>query len=592
MLFNNAKQIIHPSIFTYKHYSRYFENSKFNLVYHNDIKINWNNKVIRKINNNTINIGILHEMSIYKGSHFINYLKNNITKYENYNINYLIIGENIPKYKEDEFEEYLDKYNIHGTLLLNKWGETYCYLLTKVINSGIPFVYNNFGVFVDRICFKKEHHFKLFDNESECEHYDKLNNVFKDMIKYIICNNNSILHNLYYDNLFKNTTTPIIKNVEVSILKNTEISAVQAKEMYNFKKIDNYNFKKIHTHIKPYAIYFPQFHEMAENNKNYYKGFSDINNLNSYIKSGNVDNLETPKMSLYDLKDITEYDITNEKIQNTQIKIAKDYGIAGFAIYYYWFSTNTITNKNTIMKDGYKNFFKNDIEDFKFYFIWANENWTGNPAFNSSENITNTYNISSYIKNITNLMTYFKHNNYLKIDNKPVLFIHHPVHIAELDKMINFFNIQCIKNGFSGIHIHTTKEDYKCHPEYKNIKKDIIKKDNNNINFINYDLYCENIRNYEKIECLFFDFNNSARLFIPDKLKLRTYTVNNSIENQKKHIENIFSRYSKNKNRSDIHKILLINAWNEWGERMNIEPSNEKNDLYLTMIMENLIKYF
>ena len=91
---------------------------------------------------------------------------------------------------------------------------------------------------------------------------------------------------------------------------------------------------------------------------------------------------------------------------------------------------------------------------------------------------------------------------------------------------------------------------------------------------------------------LFFDFNNSARLFIPDKSKLRTYTINNSIENQKKHIENIFSRYTKNKNRSDINKILLINAWNEWGERMNIEPSNEKNDLYLTMIMENLIKYF
>ena len=35
---------------------------------------------------------------------------------------------------------------------------------------------------------------------------------------------------------------------------------------------------------------------------------------------------------------------------------------------------------------------------------------------------------------------------------------------------------------------------------------------------------------------------------------------------------------------SGIDKILLINSWNEWGEQMAIEPSNEKGNYLLELI--------
>ena len=38
---------------------------------------------------------------------------------------------------------------------------------------------------------------------------------------------------------------------------------------------------------------------------------------------------------------------------------------------------------------------------------------------------------------------------------------------------------------------------------------------------------------------------------------------------------------------SDI-KIVLINAWNEWVERMHIEPSEQRGDYYLNLIKNNL----
>jgi hypothetical protein len=38
-------------------------------------------------------------------------------------------------------------------------------------------------------------------------------------------------------------------------------------------------------------------------------------------------------------------------------------------------------------------------------------------------------------------------------------------------------------------------------------------------------------------------------------------------------------------------KILLINSWNEWGENMAIEPSNELKYGYLEIIYNNLKEF-
>ena len=77
--------------------------------------------------------------------------------------------------------------------------------------------------------------------------------------------------------------------------------------------------------------------------------------------------------------------MTNPEIQQKQIDYAYQYGLKGFAIYYYWFSVNTITGKNTIMERGYENFFNGKVKipkGFKLYFIpctgdicFSNGNW-------------------------------------------------------------------------------------------------------------------------------------------------------------------------------------------------------------------------
>ncbi len=220
ILFSLAADIIHPSLFTYNLFSKYIQTNNHKIIYHNDFMINNENKFIPEIINKTINIGVLHELSECKGRDYILYLKKHVVNYKNFNIQWFIVGVNIKKYDELEFFDYLSKYNIHCLTYLNKWGETWCYTLTKGINSGLPIIYNNFGAFKERI-IEKEHYFKVCENENEFNNnYDKLLVMFKKMIDYVIDNNGTfkkmdidkeILYNEYYNSLFdKNDNDDII----------------------------------------------------------------------------------------------------------------------------------------------------------------------------------------------------------------------------------------------------------------------------------------------------------------------------------------------------------------------------------------------
>lgn len=211
-LFSLADEIVHPSKFTYNIFLKYFPSDNFKLVSHNDYQIDYTTKNIPSINNNTINIGVFHRLTECKGKYFINYLQKKIIKFNGYNINWKIVGKNIPFYKEEEFFTFIAKYNINCLTLLNKWGETWCYSLTKFINSGLPIIYNNFGAFKERIP-NSEHYFKVYEDEKKNYNLDLLEDEFKRMLEYIIVNNSkytnintntTINYNQYYNKLFRN----------------------------------------------------------------------------------------------------------------------------------------------------------------------------------------------------------------------------------------------------------------------------------------------------------------------------------------------------------------------------------------------------
>ena len=88
---------------------------------------------------------------------------------------------------------------------------------------------------------------------------------------------------------------------------------------------------------------------------------------------------------------------------------------------------------------------------------------------------------------------------------------------------------------------------------------------------------------------MFFDFNNTARLYIPNKLDKVTIIYNNTYQAQEENLRILLTRYKSK--REEINKIMLFNSWNEWGENMAIEPSTEKGYTYLNMIKFALLRF-
>ena len=570
-LFDNASIVIHPSSFTKKQFDMFFRKDNTIVQYHNDIKIDYTVKQIPKIINKEINIGHFQAFSPVKGSEFVSLLQNKYKTYKNYKINFLILGKNIPEYTELNWYEKMKEHYFHCLLHLNKYGETYSYSLSKSINSGLPILYNNIGAFKERIP-NNEHYTKVYDSENNMTNPDVLYNQFEKMLNYIIGNQGKFhTFNPNTDLEYKDTYSYIFEDKLLSSMNSI-----------------------LHETIKPFALYFPQFHDIPENNKNYYDGMTDILNLKHYIDYQKEPDeiLDTPSLSELSIPSILHYNLTNKKIIKKQIDIAKKFSIYGFACYYYWFSENSITNKHTVFENCYDLFFQEEISDFKIYFIWANENWSNNISFNvTKEKIANVYAFDNYMKNIENLIKYFKHPNYYKIENKPVFFIHHPWHMSsdQLSIFSYILDSECIKNGFDGAIVqlnnmkNTNSSDnvYNFSPsnkgdepaDYYEYTNTVVKSQVQNNN----------------IQTIFFDFNNSARFSVPYKKKYMYKFQNTTIYNQDRLVNMILSKYKKESN--EIDKILLINSWNEWGENMAIEPGEINKTKYLSLLKCNLLSF-
>ena len=190
-LFTMAEMIIVPSQFVYDKYVSCFPNTcKFVVVPHIDEHIT--PRVLDvPIVDKEIRLGAMATLNECKGKEILDYMAEHVhgSNYLDYKVSICVVGKDIPPYKESNFYDTIKEHNLHGLLLLNKWGETYCYLLSKCINSGLPVFYNNIGSFTERIPRDEDRFFVANNNETEydilCE---TIMTMMKPMLEFIVKN--------------------------------------------------------------------------------------------------------------------------------------------------------------------------------------------------------------------------------------------------------------------------------------------------------------------------------------------------------------------------------------------------------------------
>ena len=192
------------------------------------------------------------------------------------------------------------------------------------------------------------------------------------------------------------------------------------------------------------AFYFPQFHEFRENNEFWGKGFSDFTNVAKATRNTAGFMKGYPVIHPLD----GYYNLLDVDVRKKQARLASSFGIDGFVIMHYWFEGKPVMEQplEMILLDGEPN--------IQFCFEWANEHWT--KRWDGGENeilLKQTYVRSDWLLHFEWLSRFFGLDNYIKVNNRPMILLYRASEIPELGSMLIEWRRLAVERGFDGLHV-------------------------------------------------------------------------------------------------------------------------------------------
>ena len=450
----------------------------------------------------------------------------------------------------------------------------------------------------------KKHLYESFDFFKK----PKYNIIYEDNVNCLISNISIDLRNCYINDiklqlfhflLEKNTNIKMIKQLNENndihtffvnkkyIINPANINYDVLMRTFNEKDIllidsDNYINKY---NILFSAIFFPQYHEIHENNTFWGKGFTEWSLLKPFNSSITINNEQIPIMKPHD--DIGYYELNSDTF-NTQINMSTNYGIDVLFTYHYWFE-----NCKKVMEKPLE-FYK--VTDKKFCLCWANEPWTKRwDGLNCDVLLKQSY--THFYEMIVYLYDFFKLPNYLRdFNNNIVYFIYNYNDIGEE----KFNNLKVIWSDYlkekgenivfifssSFIYDNTSLKNTNCYL-FEPLENNINRYGFNsqvNVNDNYWEVDYNNVINFykkipivnliNKMQGVPLNWNNAVRRKKLKFLYVNNFTVSNLILLFTIQISNIMLKDNLLKGASDLLNMININAWNEWNEQAILEPNN------------------
>ncbi len=375
-----------------------------------------------------------------------------------------------------------------------------------------------------------------------------------------------------------NTSDNIYKDYVTLMFNKDNSNFVPYKEYDTNKNID----------VRLIALYLPQFHQFKENNEWHGKGFTEWSNVTKAkpLFRGHYQ----PKLPI----DVGFYDLTHDDVMYRQIELAKNYGIGGFAFYYYWFS-----GKKLMEKPVY-NYLNNKELDFPFCIHWANENWSKRwDGGNQELLMEQKFSSDDFEKFAKDLLEFFKDTRYIKINGRPLFIVYRPA-LFDRKLFVDFTNYlrEYAKNhGVEAPYIIATKQfnltdnpkdwglDAVMEFEIDNIQrleqKNVQKIDTSSkFRIFDWEKYINSGREkrdykYKTFKTVFPRWDNSSR---------KAYTGALIFDGTTPDVYGKWLQYAidttKKMTDKDEH-IVFINAWNEWAEGAMLEPDEKYGYAYL-----------
>ena len=339
---------------------------------------------------------------------------------------------------------------------------------------------------------------------------------------------------------------------------------------------------------KVYAYYLPQFHRTPENDEWWGEGFTEwttVKNAESLFPGH--DQPHEP---------LKYYNLLEKETMENQAGFMHEYGIDGMCFYHYYFKHG----KKILEKPAENLLGWTDI-DMPFCFYWANESWvrswsniTGGNRWTEiyeqcrakEENgilLEQDYGErEDWERHFYYLLPFFKDSRYIKKDGRPVFMIYKPEDISCIYEMMDCWNGLMKKEGLPELYFigkNMLLDGAVCH-EPQSVLAEYAGNRFNNEYGINLIVSYEDSWNtlLKKAKgnknwylCGYTGYDDSPR-----RGKRGTVISGSTPEKFKDYMIRLLIKAEKTES-----EFVFINAWNEWGEGMYLEPDAEWGTGYL-----------
>lgn len=355
------------------------------------------------------------------------------------------------------------------------------------------------------------------------------------------------------------------------------------------------------------AYYLPQYHPVPENDKFWGKGFTEWTNVAKAkpLFRGHYQ----PQIPA----DLGFYDLRIPEVREEQAKLAKEAGIEGFCYWHYWFG-----NGKKILDMPFHEVLESGKPDFPFCLAWANHSWT-TKTWEKGKNFSSETIIieqlylgdTDYTAHFYDVLPAFKDPRYIKVEEKPLFVIFDPEAFSDATHFMDLWNELAIKNGLRGVYfvgrcdalptmnrINLKDIDKLTKPRYEKMFK--AGYDGINSVTLKYAEFKSTSILHKAIHSLFRKYMGGivldkykyddimAHFITPEDYNPKVYPqliprrdrsprsgrkamiyYDSTPEGFRVAAENAIKCVE---NRNSDHRLIFLNAWNEWGEGAYMEP--------------------
>nr|WP_297765393.1 glycoside hydrolase family 99-like domain-containing protein [uncultured Butyrivibrio sp.] len=358
---------------------------------------------------------------------------------------------------------------------------------------------------------------------------------------------------------------------------------------------------------KVLAMYLPQFHRTPENDAWWGEGFTD------WVSARNAKPLFDGHYQPHIPLNENYYDLLEKNTMVWQADLMHQYGVDGICMYHYWFEDG-----RRILEKPEQNLLKWKDIDMPFCFCWANESWARSWS-NISKNANSWVDTAESNSNADDdgvlllqdyggplewkahfkyLAQFFVDDRYIKVDGKPLIVIYRVDDIVCIREMLELWRDMSYEYGFPGIYViggecRSNLEGIIDGQLFRQPARTMTRlgigsaSNDETPKRIRYDLFCEDmlrVQSEYKIQpyfCGITGFDTTPR-------KGKNGMV---IENSTPKLFGKTMLGLMKKSASYGSNIVFVNAWNEWGEGMHLEPDCADGYGYLEEISKAKIEF-